>query len=172
MHRCKPPSRRDGPALLAALSVFAVACGSEKTTTPTTTAPPAGKPAHIQVTTAVDMALPGGSLDTVVAVVTDESDKPLAAAGVTWSVETGAGSVRAVSDRAESRGMAGAIWTLGPKPGRQRSGGIHGGPDSSADRGWQCGLRGHSHCDGVERMPARSLDRAQRTAGERIERRS
>src|SRR4029453_1495851 len=57
------------------------------------------------------------SLDTVVAVVTDESEKPVASAAVTWGVEAGGGSVRGVSSRPDARGMARAIWTLGPNPG-------------------------------------------------------
>ena len=63
------------------------------------------------------MALPGGSLDTVVAVVTDASDRPVVSADVTWGVEAGGGSVRALSGRTDARGMARAIWTLGPNPG-------------------------------------------------------
>jgi len=63
------------------------------------------------------MALPGGALDTVVAVVTDASARPVASAAVTWGVEAGGGSVRAVYCGTDARGMARAIWTLGPNPG-------------------------------------------------------
>jgi hypothetical protein len=116
MHTRQRPTLRCGLALLAASSVVAAACGSDPDD-PITTPPPSGKPAHIRLTTAVDMALPGASLDTVVAVVTDESDGPVASAAVTWSVETGGGSIRVVSSRTDTRGMARAIWTLGPTPG-------------------------------------------------------
>jgi hypothetical protein len=108
------PIRRCVPATLVTLALFGAACSNDPATTPT---PPPAQPAHIQLTTPVDMALPGGSLDTVVAVVTDESDKPVASAAVTWGVEAGGGSVRVVSDRTDARGMARAIWTLGPNPG-------------------------------------------------------
>ena len=63
------------------------------------------------------MALPGGALDTVVAVVTDASARPVASAAVTWGVEAGGGAVRAMSSHTDARGMARAIWTLGPNPG-------------------------------------------------------
>ena len=77
----------------------------------------AGPVARVDVTLPRRVALPGTQLDTVRALVTDRFDNPIADAQVAWSVETGNGSVRAITTRTDERGVARAIWTIGPTVG-------------------------------------------------------
>lgn len=77
----------------------------------------AGPVARVQVTLGRHVALPATQLDTVSARVTDRFDNPIADAQVAWNVETGNGSVRAVTAQTDERGVARAIWTIGPMVG-------------------------------------------------------
>ena len=99
--------------LFAALLLAAAACTDD----PTGASAPAGKPTRIRMTTAIDMGLPASTLDTVFAVVTDESERPVPSAAVVWTVQDGGGSVRALSSRTDAAGTARAIWTLGTTSG-------------------------------------------------------
>jgi len=73
--------------------------------------------ARVQATITDDLALPGTTLDTVSLVATDRFGNRGPYVPIGWSVESGGGSVRALSDKTDVDGKARAIWTLGPGTG-------------------------------------------------------
>ena len=77
----------------------------------------AGPVARVHVTLARRVALPSTQLDTVSARVSDRFDNPIADVLVAWSVESGNGSVRSITARTDERGVARALWTIGPTVG-------------------------------------------------------
>ncbi|HEY7481219.1 MAG TPA: Ig-like domain-containing protein [Gemmatimonadales bacterium] len=56
----------------------------------------------------------------LVVVVVDANDTPVPGATVTWSVESGGGSVSPASGGTDAAGRAATTWTLGPGTGNQR----------------------------------------------------
>ena len=59
-------------------------------------------------------ALPGTRLDTLTVNVADRFGNKIINGDISWSVEAGGGSVEALGAHTDQRGMARAIWTLGP----------------------------------------------------------
>ncbi len=53
--------------------------------------------------------------------VLDDADNPVSGATVTWSIESGGGSVSPGSGQTDAQGRAAATWTLGPTTGTQRA---------------------------------------------------
>ena len=76
-----------------------------------------GPVAAIRLSSATTVAAPATALDTAVALVSDRFGNAVPLARVVWSVESGGGSVRVISDQTDARGMARAVFTLGTEPG-------------------------------------------------------
>jgi alpha-tubulin suppressor-like RCC1 family protein len=79
-----------------------------------------GPPAAVVVISGLILvALPGTELDTLDVLVTDRFTNPAANVSLSWTIEAGSGTIRALSDRTDSKGRARAIWKLGAGTGAQ-----------------------------------------------------
>ena len=79
-----------------------------------------GPPAFIRVTSEMDLrALPGTQLDPIDVRLEDRFANATANVALSWAIETGGGTIRAVVDRTDGAGRARAIWTLGMGTGPQ-----------------------------------------------------
>jgi alpha-tubulin suppressor-like RCC1 family protein len=77
----------------------------------------AGSAARLELTAEDELAMPGAEIDTIEAAVSDSAGVRVEGVAVAWSVERGGGSVRALAPRTDTRGIARAIWTMGPTSG-------------------------------------------------------
>ena len=102
--------------IVAAASVAVGAPSPGGSVTFTVTALP-GTPTRLRVTRIVPMALPGTVLDTLAATLTDRFDNAIAMEEVAWDVESGGGSVVALSSHTNLSGKVRAVWTLGSNRG-------------------------------------------------------
>jgi len=99
---------------LAAGVFIAGACSDSNSTTSTPVA------TSITANSATDQqtGVAGASLAQPVSVVVkDQSGAPMENAAVSWTVESGGGSVASASSATDATGMATVIWTLGPVAG-------------------------------------------------------
>ena len=82
----------------------------------------AGTPSRIRIVSGNGQSGEAGSrLDAQLVVeVLDDVDNPVSGATVSWSVQSGNGSVSPTSGQTDAAGRAAASWTLGPGTGEQR----------------------------------------------------
>jgi hypothetical protein len=82
----------------------------------------AGTASEIRVVSGNDQIGQAGSplASPLVVGVLDDEDNPVGGVAVTWTVESGGGSVSPASSATSANGRASATWTLGPGTGPQR----------------------------------------------------
>jgi adhesin/invasin len=83
----------------------------------------AGTPSVIQIVSGNGQSGQAGAAlgAQLVVQVLDDADNPVSGATVTWSIESGGGSVSPTSGQTDAQGRAAATWTLGPTTGTQRA---------------------------------------------------
>jgi hypothetical protein len=83
----------------------------------------AGTPSVIQIVSGNGQSGQAGAplAAQLVVQVLDDADNPVSGATVTWSIESGGGSVSPGSVQTDAQGRAAAAWTLGPTTGTQRA---------------------------------------------------
>ena len=81
-----------------------------------------GTPSVIQIVSGNGQSGEAGTaLDAQLVVqVLDDADNPVSGAAVSWSIESGGGSISPASGPTDAQGRAAAAWTLGPATGTQR----------------------------------------------------
>jgi adhesin/invasin len=83
----------------------------------------AGTPSVIRIVSGNGQSGPAGAAlgAQLVVQVLDDAENPVSGATVTWSIESGGGSVSPGSGQTDVQGRAAAVWTLGPTTGTQRA---------------------------------------------------
>jgi hypothetical protein len=98
-----------------AAALAALACGGGNLVLPGDAAPPSDL---LMVSGDGQTATAGAELpESLVVRLVDDQGNAVAAATVTWAVESGGGTVAPITGATDAEGLVSARWTLGPSPG-------------------------------------------------------